>query len=107
MGQIGGVLGVVLGTLLGNINLQMPPHLGGSLCLLLGLVMARIMPETNFSPLLRNGRGLLKDFVRLFKLNLGFGRHLCCWRSSNQTLCGDLPVKALDRLSTAHFWMTR
>ena len=44
MGQIGGVLGVVLGTLLGNINLQMPVILGGSLCLLLGLVMVRIMP---------------------------------------------------------------
>ena len=28
MGQIGGVLGVVLGTLLGNINLQMPVILG-------------------------------------------------------------------------------
>ena len=39
MGQIGGVLGVVLGTLLGNINLQMPIILGGSLCLLLGLVL--------------------------------------------------------------------
>ena len=41
MGQIGGVLGVVLGTLLGNINLQMPIILGGSLCLLLGLVLVR------------------------------------------------------------------
>ena len=51
MGQIGGVLGVVLGTLLGNINLQMPVILGGSFRrLLLGLVLVRIMPETNFSP---------------------------------------------------------
>ena len=33
------VLGVALGTLLGNINLQMPVILGGSLCLLLGLVL--------------------------------------------------------------------
>ena len=72
MGQIGGVLGVVLGTLLGNINLQMPVILGGSLCLLLGLVLVRIMPETNFSPAIEERQGLLKDFVCLFKLNLGF-----------------------------------
>ena len=68
MGQIGGVLGVVLGTLLGNINLQMPVILGGSLCLLLGLVLVRIMPETNFSPAIEERQGLLKDFVCLFKL---------------------------------------
>ncbi len=72
MGQIGGVLGVVLGTLLGNINLQMPLILGGSLCWLLGLVMVRIMPETNFSPAIEERQGLLKDFVCLFKLNLGW-----------------------------------
>lgn len=60
MGQIGGVLGVVLGTLLGNINLQMPIILGGSLCLLLGLVLVRIMQKPTSPLLLRNGRACLK-----------------------------------------------
>ena len=40
--------------------------------MLLGLVMVRIMPETNFSPAIEERQGLLKDFVCLFKLNLGF-----------------------------------
>ncbi len=109
MGQIGGVLGVVLGTLLGNINLQMPVILGGSLCLLLGLVMVRIMPETNFSPAIEERQGLLKDFVCLFKLNLGLCERRTCVAGalSNHTMRGDLPVKALTGSPPLIFWMTR
>ena len=104
MGQIGGVLGVVLGTLLGNINLQMPIILGGSLCLLLGLVMVRIMPETNFSPAIEERQGLLKDFVCLFKLNLGFVKGAPVLLALLAiTLCGGLASEGFDRLSTAHF----
>ena len=104
MGQIGGVLGVVLGTLLGNINLQMPVILGGSLCLLLGLVMVRIMPETNFSPAIEERQGLLKDFVCLFKLNLGFVKGAPVLLALLAiTLCGGLASEGFDRLSTAHF----
>lgn len=101
---IGGVLGVVLGTLLGNINLQMPVILGGSLCLLLGLVMVRIMPETNFSPAIEERQGLLKDFVCLFKLNLGFVKGAPVLLALLAiTLCGGLASEGFDRLSTAHF----
>ncbi len=104
MGQIGGVLGVVLGTLLGNINLQMPIILGGSLCLLLGLVLVRIMPETNFSPAIEERQGLLKDFVCLFKLNLGFVKGAPVLLALLAiTLCGGLASEGFDRLSTAHF----
>lgn len=104
MGQIGGVLGVVLGTLLGNINLQMPLILGGSLCLLLGLVLGRIMPETNFSPAIEERQGLLKDFVCLFKLNLGFVKGAPVLLALLAiTLCGGLASEGFDRLSTAHF----
>ena len=50
--------------LLGNINLQMPIILGGSLCLLLGLVLVRIMPETNFSPAIEEiGRASCRERV--------------------------------------------
>lgn len=101
---ITGVLGVVLGTLLGNINLQMPIILGGSLCLLLGLVMVRIMPETNFSPAIEERQGLLKDFVCLFKLNLGFVKGAPVLLALLAiTLCGGLASEGFDRLSTAHF----
>ena len=101
---ITGVLGVVPGTLLGNINLQMPVILGGSLCLLLGLVMVRIMPETNFSPAIEERQGLLKDFVCLFKLNLGFVKGAPVLLALLAiTLCGGLASEGFDRLSTAHF----
>ena len=101
---ITGVLGVVPGTLLGNINLQMPVILGGSLCLLLGLVLVRIMPETNFSPAIEERQGLLKDFVCLFKLNLGFVKGAPVLLALLAiTLCGGLASEGFDRLSTAHF----
>ena len=72
LAQLGSVVGVVSGTLLGNINLQLPLILAGVLYLLLGLVFTRIMPETNFSPALEERQGLLKDFASLFKLNFSF-----------------------------------
>lgn len=101
---ITGALGVVPGTLLGNINLQMPVILGGSLCLLLGLVLVRIMPETNFSPAIEERQGLLKDFVCLFKLNLGFVKGAPVLLALLAiTLCGGLASEGFDRLSTAHF----
>ena len=72
MGQIGGVLGVVLAHCWENINLQMPLIFGGSLCLLLGLVMVRIMPETNFSPAIEERQGLLKDLSACSSSTSGF-----------------------------------
>ena len=56
LAQLGSVVGVVSGTLLGNINLQLPLILAGVLYLFLGLVFTRIMPETNFPPPWRKGR---------------------------------------------------
>ena len=104
MGQFGGVLGVIAGTLLGNINLQLPIVLAGALCLLLWLVLIRIMPETNFSPALEERRGLLKDFASLFKLNLSFVKGAPALLALLAiTLCGGLASEGFDRLSTAHF----
>ena len=48
--QAGGVIGVVAGTLLGNWDLRLPIVTAGLLCLVLGLILLRIMPETNFAP---------------------------------------------------------
>ena len=82
----------------------MPIILGGSLCLLLGLVLVRIMPETNFSPAIEERQGLLKDFVCLFKLNLGFVKGAPVLLALLAiTLCGGLASEGFDRLSTAHF----
>lgn len=104
LGQLGGIAGVVMGTLLGNLNLQLPIVLAGILCLLFGLVLLRIMPETNFSPALEGRQGLLRDFANLFKLNLSFVKGAPVLLALLAiTLCGGLASEGFDRLSTAHF----
>lgn len=104
LGQLGGIAGVVIGTLLGNLNLQLPIVLAGILCLLFGLVLLRIMPETNFSPALEGRQGLLRDFANLFKLNLSFVKGAPVLLALLAiTLCGGLASEGFDRLSTAHF----
>lgn len=104
LGQLGGIAGVVLGTLLGNLNLQTPIILAGVLCLLFGLVLIRIMPETNFSPALEDHQGLFQDFTNLFKLNLSFVKGSSVLLALLAiTLCGGLASEGFDRLSTAHF----
>ena len=104
LGQLGGIVGVVMGTLLGNFNLQMPIVLAGILCLLFGLMLLRIMPETNFLPALEGRQGLLRDFANLFKLNLSFVKGAPVLLALLAiTLCGGLASEGFDRLSTAHF----
>lgn len=104
LAQLGSVVGVVSGTLLGNINLQLPLILAGVLYLFLGLVFTRIMPETNFSPTLEERQGLLKDFASLFKLNFSFVKGAPVLLALLAiTLCGGLASEGFDRLSTAHF----
>ncbi|WP_322170153.1 MFS transporter [Acutalibacter caecimuris] len=104
LGQFGGIAGVVMGTLLGNLNLQLPIVLAGISCLLFGLVLLRIMPETNFSPAPDGRQGLLRDFANLFKLNLSFVKGAPVLLALLAiTLCGGLASEGFDRLSTAHF----
>lgn len=102
--QAGGVLGVVLGTLLGNLDLRLPIVTAGLLCLILGLVLLRIMPETNFSPAQEERNGLLVDMLGLFKVNLSFIKGAPVLLALLAiTFCGGLASEGFDRLSTAHF----
>ena len=59
MGQIGGVLGVVPGTLLGNINLQMPVILG-QFVLVIGAGVGSHHARNQLSPAIEERRGLVK-----------------------------------------------
>lgn len=102
--QAGSVLGVVLGTLLGNLDLRLPIVTAGSLFLVLGLVLLRIMPETNFSPAQEERNGLLADMLGLFKVNLSFIKGTPVLLALLAiTFCGGLASEGFDRLSTAHF----
>lgn len=102
--QAGGVLGVVLGTLLGNMDLRLPIVTAGSLFLFLGLVLLRIMPETKFSPAQEERNGLLADMLGLFKVNLSFIKGAPVLLALLAiTFCDGLASEGFDRLSTAHF----
>lgn len=104
MDQAGGVLGVVLGTLLGNLDLRLPIVTAGVLFLVLGLALLRVMPETNFSPAQREKGGLLADMLGLFKVNLsGIRGTPVLLALLGIALCGGLASEGFDRLSTAHF----
>lgn len=102
--QAGGILGVVLGTLLGNLDLRLPIVTAGLLCLILGLVLLRIMPETNFSPIREEKNSLIVDLLGLFKVNVSFIKGAPVLLALLAiTFCGGLSSEGFDRLSTAHF----
>lgn len=104
VGHGGGVLGTVLGTLLGNLDLRLPIVAAGLLFLIFGLVLLRIMPETNFSPAREKKEGLFADMAGLFRLNLDFVKGAPVMLALLAiTFCGGLASEGFDRLSTAHF----
>lgn len=103
-GHAGGIAGIVLGTLLGNLDLRLPIVTAGALFIVLGLVLVRIMPETNFSPAREKENSLLADMAGLFKVNLRFVKGAPVLLALLAiTFCGGLASEGFDRLSTAHF----
>lgn len=104
LAQAGGVVGVVAGTLLGNWDLRLPIVTAGLLCLVLGLILLRIMPETNFAPVRKGKSSLLSDMLGLFKINVSFIKGAPVLLALLAiTFCGGLASEGFDRLSTAHF----
>ena len=103
-GHAGSIAGIVLGTLLGNLDLRLPIVTAGALFIVLGLVLVRIMPETNFSPAREKENSLLADMTGLFKVNLRFVKGAPVLLALLAiTFCGGLASEGFDRLSTAHF----
>lgn len=103
-GHAGSIAGIVLGTLLGNLDLRLPIVTAGALFIVLGLVLVRIMPETNFSPAREKENSPLADMAGLFKVNLRFVKGAPVLLALLAiTFCGGLASEGFDRLSTAHF----
>lgn len=104
MAGIGGAVGVVSGTLLGNLDLRLPLISAGVLFLVFGVVLLRSMPETNFSPALEEKHSLFRDMAGLLKVNLRFVKGASVLLALlGITFCGGLASEGFDRLSTAHF----
>ncbi len=72
--QMGGVLGIILGTALGSINLRLPLLIAGGLFLLLSGLLAIIMPENNFHPAPRESQHTLKNMSTSLQRGLGMLR---------------------------------
>jgi DHA3 family tetracycline resistance protein-like MFS transporter len=75
--QIGGVsviVAIVLGTYLGTISLRLPQLVGGSLLLVLCLVLLFVMPEKGFKPAPRHERGMAGAMVNTIREGVGLAR---------------------------------
>jgi DHA3 family tetracycline resistance protein-like MFS transporter len=103
IGTIGALLGIGLGTLIGNVQVNIPIVLGGALTMLLGVVLIVIMPETGFKPTPREDRNTFQSMVHTFKGGLRVVR-------SKPALMNILAIglifglysEGFDRLWTAH-----
>jgi DHA3 family tetracycline resistance protein-like MFS transporter len=56
IGQIAGLVGIGLGILLGNLQVNYPIMLGGLSLILLGIYLMLVMPEVGFKPMQRDER---------------------------------------------------
>ncbi len=107
VGTIGGLLGIVIGTLIGNVTVSLPIVLGGLLLIGLGVVLIVIMPETGFKPAPRADRNTFQSMTHTFKNGLRLVR-------GKPTLINILTIglvfglysEGLDRLWTPHFLQT-
>ena len=50
VGQIGALVGIGAGMLLGSVSVNLPIITGGAMIILLGVILTLVMPETGFSP---------------------------------------------------------
>jgi DHA3 family tetracycline resistance protein-like MFS transporter len=99
----GSIVGIVLGTGLGLVAIQLPIVLGGVGYLALTLVLLVMMPETNFHPTPREDRSTWHHMVQIGREGLAIARGRPVVRVMMVTfvLLG-LSSEAFDRLWTKH-----
>ncbi len=73
IGTIGALIGIVPGTLIGLLGVNIPIVLGGALLMALGVVLIVIMPETGFKPAPRENRNTFQSMAHTFKSGLRAG----------------------------------
>ena len=101
--QVGNVLGALLGAVLASIRLNLPVVVGGSLLVLLGILMIFIMPENGFRPTPKEERQSWRGLVSTFRSGMR-----AAWSSSmlllilGATLLYGLASEGFDRLNAPH-----
>ncbi len=69
--QLGGALGIIIGTALGAVNLRLPLLIAGGMFLFLAALLAVIMPENNFKPAPRETRHTFQNMLASMRQGLG------------------------------------
>lgn len=104
VGQISSVFGIVLSTIVGNFSVRLPIIAGGSLFIILALVLFLYMPEYNFKSSVPEDLNTFRKMGHTFATSLGFikSKKVIILLFS-VTLFYGLSSEGYDRLYTAHF----
>ncbi len=103
LGQISGLLGILAGTLLGSLAINLPIQLGGILLIGIGVLLVLVMPEHGFKPTPREDRNSWQHMLFTFKAGLAVVRQRPALM--NILLIGlfyGLYSEGFDRLWTKH-----
>ncbi len=104
IGQAGSIAGIVIGTLAGGIQINMPILLSGGLHLLFALFLLRFMPEEHFICSAMEDKNPFGNMVHTLKISIRHIRiHPIILLLLAVTFCIGLSSAGYDRLSTAHF----
>ena len=75
LGMVGGLVGLAVGIVLGNFEITLPIILGGALIMMIGLLLAVLMPETGFSPTPKGERSSWQQMVDTLRSGMGMLKH--------------------------------
>jgi len=75
LGMVGGLVGLAVGIALGNFEITLPIILGGALIMMIGLLLAVLMPETGFSPTPKGERSSWQQMVDTLRSGMGMLKH--------------------------------
>lgn len=103
VGQIGALLGIAVGMLVGSLGVNLPVVLGGVLIIFLGLFLVFVMPETGFKPTPREERSTWSSMAMTFRQGLNVVRQRPTLRIILAIgLVYGLYSEGFDRLWTKH-----
>jgi DHA3 family tetracycline resistance protein-like MFS transporter len=102
-GTLGSILGILGGIGLGSVQTNYGMYAGGTLFILLGVALALLMPERNFTPADRSERGTFGTMAQTFRGGIGVvrGRPILLSLLAIDALYG-ASSEAFDRLKEAH-----
>lgn len=104
VGQAGSIAGIMIGTLVGGFQINLPILLSGGLFILFALFLLRFMPEEHFIGSALKDKNPFSNMVHTLKLSIRHIRvHPIILLLLAVTFCIGMSSEGYDRLSTAHF----